>query len=718
MAYGATLNQTMTQAAMQQQQQQQPAVQVSEEEMIQFIVENVNQVLTRSYSLVDFDSLQGPKLLQVLSDIFGNLAPHAAVDFSTAPLDQGSQQLQDFLLKTLGYKIPPFVASTFQQSFTVAQPTVIYPILYWVLKHMPQNVKRVYLARFLQRLEIPDDLRMQDEGVRDLCSHYESLRTDFVQTHKRVDALREAHADPAEARRKIQALEDERDKLNSYISAAQKKLSNVPNKDSLLSACKALRVEQDEANKLAEKRVEQQQQLVSAQRRNTEITNRLANVRRDQQIGRVDDIVRRLRDEIITNQMKLQEQLPKEINEKRVENAALQKLVSEPLDFSSLHAEMGQLDNQVRILAAQVAERQKVGDDGSSVVSVKQQVQRVVKRKQEILGELNGVQQENERLLQELREKERAIAQHRDSKVLKGDDFRKYAGQVRAKATATKSMKTRLSDLRAEWGVLSYTEKTIKSQFETLRQEVEEIESRMGIRGYSQTAESLSRVSDQKNAVEQVKGKTLEELSKVVQEFTVSIRERRSKLAPQINELRTVRQAAAEVDQEWEERKSQFEYQEGMLMQDVTKIDAEVNSLSEECRVNEALYHRLQSQLVLVEAQLARAQDERDFKNGQRTFDAEFRTLTDHFTRTTEKVEQRAKYLQRKRREIEENHGINVQQVEWFAVLKKILEGKLNVLKNSPQQPLDQVDKDIQSVMMSGGANRTAGVDMLVLGNN
>ena len=156
MAYGATLNQTMTQAAMQQQQQQQPAVQVSEEEMIQFIVENVNQVLTRSYSLVDFDSLQGPKLLQVLSDIFGNLAPHAAVDFSTAPLDQGSQQLQDFLLKTLGYKIPPFVASTFQQSFTVAQPTVIYPILYWVLKHMPQNVKRVYLARFLQRLEIPE----------------------------------------------------------------------------------------------------------------------------------------------------------------------------------------------------------------------------------------------------------------------------------------------------------------------------------------------------------------------------------------------------------------------------------------------------------------------------------------------------------------------------------------------------------------------------------
>lgn len=698
---------------------------MKEEELMQFIVENVNQVLSRSYSLVDFDALQGAKLLQVISDIFGSLSPQAFVNFSdgSISLEIGAQQLVDFLLKTLGYKPPPLVAPNFAQSFARVETTVIYPMMYWLLKNMPMHAKRVYLARFLQRVEIPDDLRMQDEGVRDLYQHYESLRTDFIQTHKRVDALREAHADPAEARRKISLLEQERDRLNTYIAAAQKKLASVPNKEALLTACKTLRTEQDEANKLAERRVEQQQALISSQRRNGEMSNRLQNVRRDLHDGRVDSIIRRLRDEIQTNKMKLEEQLPKELNEKRAENAALTKLLTEPLDFQALHNEMGQLDNEIRVLNQKVGERQRPGDDGSSVVSVKQQVQRVVKKKQDILAELGALQQDNERLLTEIREKDMAIAQFRDSKVLKGEDFRKYSNQVRSKTAATKTMKTRLSDLRAEWGVLSYTEKTLQDQFEALRQEIEEIESKMGIRGYSRTTEELSLVTDQKNTVEQVKGKTLEELSKVVQDFACAIRDRRAKLAPQINELRTVRQQANEVEQEWEDKKSQYEYQEGLLMQDVSKIETEVNTLTEEARVNEALYHRLNAQLLLIDAQQQRAETERDYRAGKSSLDPQYRSYNEMFSKTTEELERRTKDLQRKRREVEENHGINVQQVEWFNTLRKILEGKLASIKTQVQQGASAqsaVDKDIQSLMGPGnGANRGgAGVDMLVLGNN
>lgn len=699
----------------------QPPPAMKEEEVMQFIVENVNQVLGRSYSLVDFDALQGPKLLQAIADVFTTLSAQVVINFEQMPFDQGVQQLCDFLLKTLGYKPPPLVAGNFQQSVANAETTVVYPMMYWLLKNMPMHRKRVYLARFLQRVEIPDDLRMQDEGVRDLYQHYDSLRNDFISTHKRVDALKEAHADPAEARRKIGLLEQERDRLNTYIAAAQKKLSQVPNKDALMASCKTLRAEQEEASKLAERRVEQQQALISSERRGTEMSNRLQNVRRDMHDGRVDSIVRRLRDEIQTNKMKLQEQIPKELNEKRAENAALTKLLSEPLDFQSLHNEMAQLDKECHQLQIQVAERQRPGEDGSSVVSVKQQVQRVVKKKQDILAELGNLQSDHERIQAEIREKDMSIAQFRDSKVLKGEDFRKYSNQVRGKTAATKTMKTRLADLRAEWGVLSYTDKTVQDTFESLRQEIEDIESRMGIRGYSRTAEELSMVNAQKNTAEQAKGRTLEELSKVVQDFTISIRERRTKLAPQINELRTVRQQANEVEQEWEEKKSQYDYQEGMLMQDVSKIDTEVNHLLEETRVNEALFHRLNAQMVLLDVQSQRAAEEREFASGSKKLDQQYQTYGDLLTRTTDDHERRAKDLQRKRRDVEENHSLHVQQVEWFATLRKILEGKLASVKSQNQQSAQQqnsVDKDIQS-LMGGNANRAGpGVDMLVLGNN
>lgn len=698
-----------------------PPPAMKEEEVMQFIVENVNNVLSRSYSLVDFDALQGPRLLQVIADVFTTLSAQLLINFDEMPFDQSVQQLTDFLLKTLGYKPPPLVAGNFQQSIANAETTVVYPMMYWLLKNMGMHRKRVYLARFLQRVEIPEDLRMQDEGVRDLYQHYDGLRNDFISTHKRVDALKEAHADPAEARRKIGVLEQERDRLNTLISLAQKKLSQVPNKDALMASCKTLRAEQEEASKLAERRVEQQQALISAERRGTEMSNRLQNVRRDMHDGRVDSIVRRLRDEIQTNKMKLQEQIPKELNEKRAENAALTKLLSEPLDFQSLHNEMAQLDKECHQLQVQVAERQRPGEDGSSVVSVKQQVQRVVKKKQDILAELGNLQADHERIQTEIREKDMTIAQFRDSKVLKGEDFRKYSNQVRGKTAATKTMKTRLADLRAEWGVLSYTEKTVQDTFEGLRIEIEDIESRMGIRGYSRTAEELSQVNAQKNNAEQAKGRTLEELSKVVQDFTISIRERRTKLAPQINELRTVRQQANEVEQEWEEKKSQYDYQEGMLMQDVSKIDTEVNQLLEETRANEALFHRLNAQVLLLDTQVMRAGEEREFASGSKKLDQQFQSYSELLTRTTEDHERRSKDLQRKRRDVEENHSLHVQQVEWFGTLRKILEGKLSSVKSQNQQNAQQqnsVDKDIQSLMGNGGNRGGPGVDMLVLGNN
>ena len=62
---------------------------------------------------------------------------------------------------------PPFQhRSTFRQGIVAGVKPVIYPILVWLLQKTPELKKRAYLARFLVKIEIPDEI-LQDEQVND-----------------------------------------------------------------------------------------------------------------------------------------------------------------------------------------------------------------------------------------------------------------------------------------------------------------------------------------------------------------------------------------------------------------------------------------------------------------------------------------------------------------------------------------------------------------------
>ena len=692
---------------------------------IQFVVEQINQVLSKAYSLVEFDQLQPQQHLQLLSDVFASLSPQAAVDFSKDVFEEAIATTQDFLLKTLNYRIPAIVSETFASSFAQGERTILFPIFQWVLSRMPDNHLRVYLARFLQRIDVPEDLKMSDDGLRDLYARYEQLRGEFIGQHKRVEQMKAANADPAEARRKISAMESDRDKLQSSIAAAQKKLSTVPNKDVLISACNALRTEQDDQAKLQEKYEEQQAALETAGRRSTELNHRLRDIRRDVTENRIDSIMRRMSDEIKANRIALDQQIPMELNEKRAQSAALQKLLTEPLDMPALQSEQAQLDREITTLRSKVAERNRPTDDGTDIVAMKAQVKRVVDKKNELLAELHVQHGELERLSGQQREQETQLDQLRNSRVLKGDDFKRYSNQVRSKTAAAKTMKQRLADLRGEFGVLQYTERLLRSKHDDMREEISQLEARFGAKGFFETAENLSRVSEQKNSMEQVKGRTLEELSVVVQGLVAKIQERRQKLAPLVNDMRAMRSQAQVMDQDYEEKKSQFEYQQSLMLQEVSKLEAEVGALLDETKLNETIYHRLNAQILMVQVQLKRVESEMEFRSGAKQLDLASKSYAHFFHSATDTLEMRSKELQKRRRELDETHENNLQQVESFAGLRKLLDGKLSSMRKEGGGSVVGVgagsggrslDQDIQA--MIGGSTTRNGVDMLVLGHN
>jgi len=70
------------------------------------------------------------------------------------------------------------------------------------------------------------------------------------------------------------------------------------------------------------------------------------------------------------------------------------------------------------------------------------------------------------------------------------------------------------------------------------------VESQHGVKGYRNTQDAIENVSTMKSEFDHVKGRTLEDMSNMVQQFNSKIANKKAALEPIIRELRSVRQQA------------------------------------------------------------------------------------------------------------------------------------------------------------------------------
>ena len=74
--------------------------------------------------------------------------------------------------------------SSFRQGIVQGDKLVIYPILEWLLKRIPDLKKRAYLARYLVKVEVPPDF-MAEEDIADMYAQV------CVSTDRHVDRQRQ-----------------------------------------------------------------------------------------------------------------------------------------------------------------------------------------------------------------------------------------------------------------------------------------------------------------------------------------------------------------------------------------------------------------------------------------------------------------------------------------------------------------------------------------------
>merc|ERR1712226_1750672 len=182
-------------------------------------------------------------------------------------------------------------------------------------------------------------------------------------------------------------------------------------------------------------------------------------------------------------------------------------------------------------------------------------------------------------------------------KFMKRDEFKNYAASLRDKSTKFKRLKAELSEVRHEVAVLVRTEMILKDKDPTPA-------------GLRETEAMLEKASVEKSQVDRAKGKTLDEISAIVQKINAQLKEKKNKLAPQIKALRSVRQSFQQVEVKYLEKKSAYDQAKSSIDGELNKVAGEVRQLDQEVLEAEQSYHDLNMQLSTADSKLQRAHHE------------------------------------------------------------------------------------------------------------
>ncbi|XP_068101352.1 intraflagellar transport protein 81 homolog isoform X2 [Hyperolius riggenbachi] len=670
-------------------------------DQLKFIVEKLNkEPFKKNFNLITFDSLEPMQLLQVLNDVLAEIDPKHSVDIREELPDQTAKRMLN-ILGILKYKPPGNAAdmSNFRQGLVVGSKPVIHPVLYWLLQKLNELKKRAYLARFLVKLDVPAEF-LQDDVVFETNKQYEELMENFKILHKECEQLKSSGLSTAEIRRDIAAMEEEKDQLMKRVERLKKRVETVQTHQRMLEIASQLRVEKEREESLAQQKQEQRNQLFSAEQRLQRAQQHLKNLRHAAADAKPEGLMKRLEEEMKFNSYMVSEKLPKELESKKQTLSFIQRVVSEQVmdqsDLADLEAKIQEVNSEI----SQLIEKRMRNDPTDDKLSLFRQQAAIISRKKETKAEeLQEAKEEIANLEREIAQKSSQARDTDGSEMLRGDEFKRYVSKLRSKSLVFKKKRQELADFTAECGVLQRTEQILKQRLDNLQQQLQGVEQKRGISGFSDTQEELERVSVLKSEVDEIKGRTLDEMSDMVKKLNSMIADKKTALAPVIKELRPLRQQCQELTQEYDEKKAQYDSCAAGLESNCSKLEQDVRGLQDECSQAENQYHYLDLMKKIAEVQLQRAANEMKAYVSPDPQERK-KALRDQYSKNIQEQENLGKKLREKQKLVRESHGPNMKQVKMWNDFEKLMEcKKMCFLKQ-------QIQVSTEQMIQEGGEDR------------
>ncbi|KAJ3247337.1 Intraflagellar transport protein 81 [Chytriomyces hyalinus] len=611
-------------------------------------------------------------LAQLISDVAAYLEEGGPVpsihkvDIRNEEPEATAWRIGEFM-RILKFRGPGLDINAIRLEILNADRTLLLEILHFLLKDVALHKKRCYLATFLEIVDVPSDY-MQDDLMLELCEQVSQLQDQFKETHKFVEGLRQTGGATTSVKREIQQMEEEKQQVLSKISKIRKKVEQVPNHQVWLEAAKKLRIEQQQEAALADRIREQKNAVQNAEKKYAASQQQLKEARNTLASGGAEGLLAKMQEECKMNKYLASDNLPKAIEETKQRIRDLKRVISEPplreTDFEKMDEEIKELNAETARLAEKKLLKANSGDD--KLALFRQQAAIIARKKAGAAQRLTTLTEEVMRLSEEV---ESRREQHRGpggGKVLTGDDFKKYVSELRGKSNIYKLKRSELSEI----------EKSMSTN-------LSELERRSGIPNFHNDRETLEKVSERKGEVDQAKGKTLQEISDIIASLVSNINNKKSVLAPVINELRKLRVAASDLEADYVERKRHYDAMMVGLDSEAVKLEQEVKGYRQDIAVDQSRYHYLNMAIGLIDISQEKVLHEmKSYIGGDEAIEAQqkargFKTYRDVYNKRIVEQENMGKSLREHQKEIKAKHEPNVKQLAYFTGIRKLLQLKV-----------------------------------------
>ncbi|KAA0199560.1 hypothetical protein HAZT_HAZT007344 [Hyalella azteca] len=590
---------------------------------IKFVVRELNkEPYKKNLNIITFDALEPENLLQacfilefsqllfkfadfwlirtfVLNDVFAEIDPKHRLDIRHEDPEDMAVRMLGFL-RVLQYRPPDHAMQDFRAGLVAGDKHVVQPILAWLLQRPEELKKRAYLAKFLIKVDIPQEF-LGDADISEVYGKYEMLVEQFKEVHRTHEALQNSGYSTAELRKDMTAMEEERDLLTQRIAKSKQRVQSNPGYEQALESARNLRLQKEAQKEIAAQRASLIAANEAARQRLRRIEGQIKDLRKSSIGTTADAIIRRLEEDLNVNDYMVNEKLPRDLKSLEEQVATLTRISHMPAmgqdDIDAINAKIEATVAEINSLNDQrLKEVEEVAGDENKVHgcvhenkrcvvvcmrtrdttqnSLPQQMGKlsffrqnaamIARRKQQTADRLTELRGELNSAYEELKDKQDELQQFSGQEVLRGDEFKRYINDLRGKSSHYKLKKAELSDLKAEYGVLSRTHEILKAREAQMNEQLV-------------TRDNLESVSSQKGDLDQEKGETLEQMSAMVIELNNKIGDRKSRLAPIIKELRPLRQRQQELAVEHAEKKQSYDSVAVGLDSTVGKLERDVN---------------------------------------------------------------------------------------------------------------------------------------------
>eukprot|EP00762_Andalucia_godoyi_P004057 ANDGO_06339.mRNA.1 Intraflagellar transport protein 81 len=710
---------------------------------VQGVISLLKDHLSLDLSLFQLDEKSPIELLGLFHSIL-QVIDSALPAFPFSPGASASITLEEYAGRTTDYLIRFMNYKEFQdpgvlsQALSKADRNVLYPLMLWLLQKLPDLRKRVYLARFLMPVDMPEEFLM-DPAIDDENNKLHALQEEFKAVHKVVDKNRSTKVSPAELRAKISGLEQEKEQLENKVARLKSKIEDLEGASSLVDRAQSLRKAYDEYARLGISYREQQRLLLQAEADLEDATAQLksrASSHGSSEEEDIDAVLAKMQAENHQRSSLLMERLPLQLQQMQERFESLSRIERDQTDPRKLESDVRRLKDRVNVLeqrssgsvsivasnAAKQNERKDMSEEEIKRVEMfRQQLTLVQKKRTELESEAARMREQVQQAENQSRgtpskrssgshaaASPKAVASPKQSSAPKEEDIHAYVAQMRNKSAIYKKKKAELGVFQTENGVLSRTVDILKSRDTKLNEYLDEVASKKGVQGFQHVREDLDRVSAQKATLDESKGQTLEEISRVVEEINAQIRNKKQQLQPQIKELQALRDEHRELQTKHSDKKRDFEAAIAGAETEKLMAEQDVLALTEDYRQQESLFHLLQSQTAMVKAWEDRARKELEYKSshGSSNLNSEHSTYEEMLMAQAQQLQQQSRELQERQRYIKENLEPNRMQMQWLGRLESLLEAKRRYYD---EQAVGHVAPQAQ------GSQLVLGVDRLVL---